>query len=86
VKLKYISTDDQVVDILTKPFSKIKFAYLRDKMGPVEITHLAEREEMAPWVGRDHFYVIYLWKVIFQFGKWFKLGSSFPVRKVVQDF
>jgi hypothetical protein len=60
-KLQYISTDGQVADILTqvadiltKPLSKIKFAYLRDKMGLVEITLLAEREEMAPQVGREH--------------------------------
>jgi hypothetical protein len=48
VKLQYISTDEQVADILTKPLSRIKFAYLRDKMRLVEITPLAEREEMAP--------------------------------------
>jgi hypothetical protein len=33
VKLQYISTDEQVIDIRTKPLSRIKFAYLRDKMG-----------------------------------------------------
>jgi hypothetical protein len=54
VKLQYISTDEQVADILTKPLSRIKFAYLRDKMGLVEITPLVEREEMAPRVGREH--------------------------------
>jgi hypothetical protein len=48
VKLQYISTDEQVENILTKPLSRIKFAYLRDKMGLVEITPLVEREEMAP--------------------------------------
>jgi hypothetical protein len=41
-------------DIWTKPLSRIKFAYLRDKMGFVEITPLAEREEMAPQVGWEH--------------------------------
>jgi hypothetical protein len=54
VKLHYISTDEQVANILTNPLSKIKFVYLRDKMGFVEITPLAEREEMAPQVGREH--------------------------------
>jgi hypothetical protein len=54
VVLRYISTDEQVADILTKPLSRIKFAYLRDKMGLVEITPLVEREEMAPQVGREH--------------------------------
>jgi hypothetical protein len=48
VKLHYISTNEQVADILTKPLSMIKFVYLRDKMELVEITPLAEREEMAP--------------------------------------
>jgi hypothetical protein len=48
VKLQYISTDEQTTNILTKPLSRIKFSYLRDEMGIVEITPLAEREEMAP--------------------------------------
>jgi hypothetical protein len=48
VKLQYISIDEQVSDILTKPLSRINFMYLRDKMGLVEITPLAEREDMAP--------------------------------------
>jgi hypothetical protein len=54
VKLQYISTDEQTADILTKPLSRLKFAYLRDNMGLVEITPLAKREEMAPQVGREH--------------------------------
>jgi hypothetical protein len=45
VKLKYIPTDEQTVDILTKPLSRIKFAYFQEKMGIVEITPLAERED-----------------------------------------
>jgi hypothetical protein len=48
VKLQYISTDEHVADILTNPLSRIKFVYLRDKMGLVERTPLVEREEMAP--------------------------------------
>ena len=48
VKLQYISTNDQVADILIKPLSKIKFVYLWDKMGLMEITPLVEREEMDP--------------------------------------
>jgi hypothetical protein len=47
MKLQYIPTDELTADILTKPLSRIKFAYLRDKLGIVEITPLAEREEMA---------------------------------------
>jgi hypothetical protein len=44
VKLQYISTDDQIVDILTEPLSKGKSVYFRDKLGLVEITPLVERE------------------------------------------
>jgi hypothetical protein len=45
VKLEYIPTDEQTADILTKPLSRIKFAYFREKIGIVEITLLAERED-----------------------------------------
>jgi hypothetical protein len=45
VKLEYIPTDEQTTNILTKPLSIIKFAYFREKMGIVEITPLAERED-----------------------------------------
>jgi hypothetical protein len=43
VKLEYIPTDEQTTDILTKPLSRIKFGYFREKMGIMEITPLAER-------------------------------------------
>jgi hypothetical protein len=33
LKLQYISKDEQVVDVLTKPLSRIKFEYFRDKLG-----------------------------------------------------
>jgi hypothetical protein len=51
--LQYISTDEQTAYILTKPLSKIKFAYLRDKLGLVEISPLVGREEMISSVGRE---------------------------------
>ena len=35
VKLQYISTDEQVAELLTKPLSKVKFEYFRDKLGVV---------------------------------------------------
>jgi hypothetical protein len=35
LKLQYISTDEQVVDVLTKPLSRIKFEYFRDNLGMV---------------------------------------------------
>jgi hypothetical protein len=54
IKLEYIPTDEKTTGILTKPLSRIKFAYLQEKMGIVEITPLAEREEMTLRVGREH--------------------------------
>jgi hypothetical protein len=45
VKLEYIPTNEQTTDILTKPLSTIKFAYFREKMGIMEITPLAKRED-----------------------------------------
>eukprot|EP00253_Pinus_taeda_P011230 PITA_11230 len=38
VKLEYISTDEQVADILTKAFPRGKHVYFRDKMGVVRNT------------------------------------------------
>jgi hypothetical protein len=35
LKLQYISTDEQVVDVLTKPLYHVKFEYFRDKLGIV---------------------------------------------------
>ena len=35
VKLQYIAIDEQVADVLTKPFSKVKFEYFREKLGVV---------------------------------------------------
>ena len=36
IKLQCLSTDEQVVDVLTKPLSWIKFKYFRDKLGAVK--------------------------------------------------
>jgi hypothetical protein len=44
VKLQYISTDEQIADILTKPLSKAKFVYFRDKLGVMQNVSLTERE------------------------------------------
>jgi hypothetical protein len=35
VKLQYVGTDEQVADVLTKPLSRVKFEYFRDKLGVV---------------------------------------------------
>ena len=32
LKLQYVSTDEQVVDVLTKPLSRVKFEHFRDKL------------------------------------------------------
>ena len=35
VKLQYVSTDEQVADVLTKSLSRVKFEHFRDKLGGV---------------------------------------------------
>jgi hypothetical protein len=35
LKLQYISMDEQVADVLTKPLSCVKFEHFRDKLGIV---------------------------------------------------
>ena len=35
VKLQYIATDEQIADVLTKPLSRVKLEYFRDKLGVV---------------------------------------------------
>jgi hypothetical protein len=35
IKLQYVSTDEQVVDVLTKPLSHVKFEHFRYKLGIV---------------------------------------------------
>jgi hypothetical protein len=44
MKLDYVSTDEQVADILTKSLPKGKHVYFRDKMGVVSNTFLSKRE------------------------------------------
>ena len=44
MKLQYIRTDEQIVDILTKPLSASKFVYFSDKLRMAENASLAERE------------------------------------------
>ena len=33
VKLKYVPTEEQVVDVLTKPLARVKFEYFQDNLG-----------------------------------------------------
>ena len=35
LKVQYISTDEQVADVLTKPLSRVKFELFQDKLGIV---------------------------------------------------
>ena len=35
VKLQYLATNEQVADVLTKPLSKVKLEYFREKLGVV---------------------------------------------------
>lgn len=35
MKLQYIATDAQITDVLTKPLSRVKLEYFRDKLGVV---------------------------------------------------
>jgi hypothetical protein len=44
VKLWYISTNEQVADILTKPLVKGNFVFFGEKLGVVQNTFLAKRE------------------------------------------
>jgi hypothetical protein len=44
VQLQYVSTGEQIADILTKALPKGKHVYFRDKMGLVRNTFLGKRE------------------------------------------
>ena len=35
IKLQYVSINEQFVNVLTKPLSRVKFEYFRDKLGVV---------------------------------------------------
>ena len=44
IKHQYVSTDEQVADVLTKPLSRVKFEYFRDNLGVVR-KDLPRKEE-----------------------------------------
>ena len=44
VNLQYVSTEQNITDVMIKPLSVTKFRHLRDKLGMVENVSLAERE------------------------------------------
>ena len=33
VKLQYVATEEQIVDVLMKPLARVKFEYFREKLG-----------------------------------------------------
>ena len=35
IKLQYVSTNEQVVDVLTRPLSRVKFEYFHEKLSVV---------------------------------------------------
>jgi hypothetical protein len=44
VKLQYVTTDGKISDMLTKPLSRVKFMYFRDKLGVVQKDIPSKRE------------------------------------------
>ena len=44
IKLKYVPTEEQVGDALTKPLARVKFEYFRDKIGVVQKDLSRKRE------------------------------------------
>jgi hypothetical protein len=44
VKLQYITIDEQIEDVLTKPLSRVKFVYFRDNIGVVQKDVPSKRE------------------------------------------
>ena len=44
VKLKYVPTEEQVADVLTKPLARVKFEYFRNKLGVVRKDLYRKRE------------------------------------------
>ena len=37
MKLQYVSIDEQIDDVLTKPLDRVKFEYFREKCGVLQI-------------------------------------------------
>ena len=44
VLVQYLPTDEQVVDVLTKPLTRTKFKYFYDRLGVAKNASLAKRE------------------------------------------
>jgi hypothetical protein len=52
VRLQYISTDEQVADVLTKPLSRVKFKYFRDKLGVIQKDFPVAGSDVFPSSGK----------------------------------
>ena len=37
MKLQYVATNKQIVDVLTKPLARVKFEYFRENLGVLQI-------------------------------------------------
>ena len=37
MKLRYVVMDEQIVDVLMKPLSRVKFEYFREKLSVIQI-------------------------------------------------
>ena len=37
VKIQYVTTEEQIADILTKPLARLKFKYFRENLGVLQI-------------------------------------------------
>ena len=44
MKLQYVATYEQIANMLTKPLSRVKFVYFRDKLGVVQKDVPSKRE------------------------------------------
>ena len=44
MKLQYVATEQQIADVLTKPLAKVKFEYLREKLGVLQIEVSSKRK------------------------------------------
>ena len=44
VKVQYVPTDEQIVDVLTKPLAREKFEYFRERLGVIQNETPRKRE------------------------------------------
>ena len=44
LKLQYVATDEQIADVLTKPLSRVKFEYFRDRLGIIQIEYTSRKK------------------------------------------